>query len=117
MSGYEELKNVGLDIVLNDSLKNTIISLFENVYPKTNKILDEHKIFSPYFSEYLKHNFMALGGQRLRPLDYNMLINDHYFEASLMHIRGIRGWHLTRLERSNEDSLEVLKLINEELDK
>lgn len=51
-SGYETLKSVGLEIIENDSLRKTIIDLYEvryNLYRKFTEEYDENKYMRNYF--------------------------------------------------------------------
>lgn len=53
-SGYETLKSIGLEIIENDSLRKTIIDLYEvryNLYRKFTEEYDENKYLKNYFEK------------------------------------------------------------------
>ncbi len=114
-SGYEELKNTGFAIVLSDSIKSSIIDLFENTYFEIEKHFDQIRITSPSFGEYIKHNFLTLGGGNLEPVNYSFIMNDHYYKSTLMYANGIRRWQITLINRSLEKSKRVLLELQNEI--
>lgn len=54
-SGYETLKSKGMDIIVNDSLRKDIISLYENGYKTLRKFEEEYseaQFFQSYFKDF-----------------------------------------------------------------
>ena len=114
-SGYEELKNTGFDIVQSDSLKEVIVNLFESEYPNTYKIVGT-PLYGERFGDYMYDNFKNLRVRNnMIPLNYDHLINDHYYFEQLVQISGIRTWKLYALRNTLEENQRVLQLIKEEL--
>ena len=114
-SGYEELKNAGFDIVQSDSLKEVLINLFDSEYPNTEKIVDI-PLYSGRFEDYMYDNFKHLRERNeMRPLNYNRLINDHYYFEQLVQISGLRTWKLQVLRETLEENQRVLQLIKDKL--
>lgn len=116
-AGYEELKNAGFDILLNDSLKNEIVNIFETTYPRMREILDSYKTTNQDFLEHIRHHFYDISfKQQLIPVDYEQVLDDHYFYSALMNTKGLRNWYSYQQNICLKESQRVLQLIKDELE-
>lgn len=113
-SGYEQLKNIGMEILISDTLKNSIVNVFENSYRYTEKIIEVVETDKEDFEIYMRTHFMP-ERRGVSPVNYNFILNDHYYLATIKHLRGIRGFHQSRMYRSLENTEEVITLIENEL--
>jgi hypothetical protein len=116
-SGYEEFKNLGFEIIDDDSLKNSIIKLYETVYPKMQEILDQFGgEFSSGLDEFVRNNFI---GNNLEnkdvPINYSKLINNNYYKYSLDEYQGVRQWLIEQYENSLDESESLLSFIKQKL--
>lgn len=114
-SGYEELKNTGFDIIQSESLKQAIVNLFESTYSETEKIFEEIPLYETHFFNYIINNFLEIRYDMLEPINYEQIINDHYYYSSLLHIRSIRSWRIGLVEKSLEQNHKVLQHIKDKL--
>ncbi len=114
-AGYEELKNTGFDIIQNDSLKIGIVNLFESTYSETLTVLDKVELYTDRFTEFIVANFLEIEYNKLAPVDYSLIINNHFYYSSLLHIISIRTWRIGLIEKSLEENNKILHLIKEEL--
>lgn len=58
LSGYRALKSKGLGIIRNDSLRNNIVSLYENTYKTMSKFAEDYaetQFFANYFDDFKNH--------------------------------------------------------------
>ena len=115
-AGYEELKNAGFDILQDDSLKTEIVTIFETTYPRMREILDGFKTTNQPFIEHLRHHFYDRAFEdKLVPVDYDEILDDHYYYSALMNTKGLRAWYIRLQETCLIESKRVLQLINEKL--
>ncbi len=115
-AGYEELKNVGFDIIQSDELKNEIVNIFETTYPSMREILDSFKTTNQNFLEHIRHHFYDRSNEGLLiPVDYKLLLKDHYFYSALSNTKGLRNWYIIEQSKCLEESQRVLQLIKNEL--
>lgn len=115
-AGFEELKNAGFDILLNDSVKKEIVNIFETTYPRMREILDSYKTTSQDFLEHIRHHFYDRSfEERLIPVSYEQVLDDHYFYSALMNTKGLRNWYSFQQNICLQESQRVLQLIKNEL--
>lgn len=63
-SSYEQLKTTGFDIVQSDSLRETIMNLFEYQYSDTEVIVNEIELWGlQYFGKFNLDNFLVIEGE------------------------------------------------------
>jgi len=115
-SGFDALKNNGIDLILSDTVRKEIITLFENSYAVTREDI-ENWTFDQFIFKYMDENFIWYEGLKARPKDFKFVMNDHYFLSIIHrlirqnnHIKGI-------LSGSLEETQRVLQLIKDELEK
>ena len=80
-SGDEGLKDAGYDLIQSDILKNQVVVLFETIYPEMLKTLEDIKIATTEFRDYLNRNIVLEGRASLVPENYDIIINDTYYYA------------------------------------
>ena len=112
--GYESFKNIGFEILSSKALKNKILNLFEVSYQKYESQIQVTNAFwnhDPFWwKDYFKDGFRTKTPHDVSKLQYNTDIYNivNVFWEQRKAIIGI-------LEFVNNESLEVLDLINEEL--
>jgi hypothetical protein len=117
-ASFEALKNVGFDIIVNDSLSNLIIDVFEKNILRVQQdysrdMLSKDNNYEQYLTKYVNgliddFNFA----------NYNTLIKDDYYYSILNQINGWRTGHLQRLKEFDIPEMRrTLGLIKEELEK
>ncbi len=115
--GYESLKHVGVEIILNKDLRKEIINLFEETVqvPLTRKErmmkynMDLVRLRQKYFLREENFNFS--------PFDFEKLMEDKIFYSWLRTIKNSRNWFNISIEESLEETQRVLQIITNELEK
>ena len=113
-SGYEPFKNTGIEIIRNDGLKKSIISLFENSYLILEGRLKWGNQPNPYISNYIIEHFKR-DANGILPRDYDFIFNDVYFLGLLELTESQRGFEMRFFENSLEETQKVLQQLNNEL--
>lgn len=110
--GFENLKNEGIDIILNEDLRNEIIKIFNVTYDGTNNRFREAKIRHSHQYQYIDENFetgmneVSLGGF-LHPYNVDKTFNDNYFFSIISSFIYTRA-HLKYYLKMNLDETEKL---------
>ena len=123
-TGYESLRNKGVDIILSDTLQDAIVECYEN-FNNIKTVLTRivHTEIKPNSISYLFENFERRidpdnDWRILVPNDYNALIRDPKFKNVIEYLQSHRvrssGILLTR---SIEEANQVIHLIDEELNR
>lgn len=82
--GFESLKHEGVDVILNDHIRNETIKLFNVTYNLTNIRFSEVKNRHSHQYQYIDKNFrtvkseVSMGGL-LQPYNVDQTFNDNYF--------------------------------------
>jgi len=124
-AGYEGLKNIGYNIISSDTLRNSIVELFEisqknlleemayfeNFQPDRQTQID--KLFS-----YDHEKFDAANpfGVPLKPHNYESLVDDIVYMATIKSVKVQRNIIGVILNNNLQESKKVLQLINKELE-
>ena len=116
---YEALKSRGLQIVREDSLRQQIIDVYENVYARVRLANDiNYNVMFDALRPYFLSHFRDLRfGQRATPLDYAALARDPYFD-NLLAYRGdiIRGSLLVPYETAAEEVSRLLDAVEKRIE-
>jgi hypothetical protein len=117
-ASFEALKNIGFDIIVNDSLSNLIIDVFEkNILRVQHDFSRDMSAKDNNYEQYLTKNVHGLTNG-FNSANYNKLIEDDYYYSILDQINGWRTGHLRRLNEFHiPEMLRILGLIREELKK
>jgi len=92
-SAYEALKSIGFDIISNDTLRSSIINLFDTDYTSmvrnTRGLEDQFwpSVTIPLWIKHLRNISMDEDNKGQRPIDYNALLSDTEF-TSMLEKRG-----------------------------
>jgi len=112
--GYEMFKNSGFDKVTNDSTKQSIIYLFEEVYSTVERWGTYITGFAP--TDYLMWpKFFNRTRQTLIPLDYKDIVKSTEVRSYYTQTLTFNSLYLEALEGALEETEYVLRLINDEL--
>ena len=142
---YGKIKEEGLDIIKNDSIRKGLQLIYESIYPRLTKINafypDIENLFSDYYLDHFSPNtdlslifrsihgndtisypivFNRNGIERKRtigyvPLDFEALKMDNKFHMLMDKARKYRGYKLYRYEMAQSVTATVVRLINTEL--
>ena len=114
--GYENMKNMGFNIIRNESLKKEIIRLFELSYELTHLRQSLVDNMQDRLSETIRLNFTSRRhGWAFEPFDYEALFEDKEFLSLLFTMESMR-MHIYRSYISSlDESKRILGLVNDEL--
>ena len=65
--------------------------------------------------KFLFDNFSEIASNNLMPVDYDFIINNHFYYSSLLHIGSMRKWRIDLIDKSLKENQKVLQLIKDEL--
>ena len=123
-SGYQLLQSKGVEIISNDSLRNSISLLYERSYPYYKRYEEErlrfHAMHSEpklleYFSMFFNPTKRYYGDFKISQEDYNKLRNDPTFLKLLSAIAFENSAQQNRGERTEQGIFLLLKSIEKEL--
>jgi hypothetical protein len=123
-SGYQLLQSKGVEIISNNSLRNSISLLYERSYPYYKRYEEERLRFHAMHSEpillnYFRMNFSPTekyyGDFKISQEDYNKLKNDPSFLKLLSAIAFENSAVQNRGQRAKQSIILVLKSIEKEL--
>jgi len=112
--GYEELKNVGFDIIRNETLKNEILKLFEVTYSSKIQKLKWFDQLDPFREKNLYDNFKDSYGF-LKPINYDSLLLDNYYISMITALKIQRSYWVEMLNECKLETQKLNNLINDEL--
>ena len=112
--GYEELKNVGFDIIRNEALKNEILKLFEVTYSSKIQKLKWFDQIDPHREKNLYDNFTDSKGF-LKPINYDSLLLDNYYISMISALKTHRSYWIEMLNECKLETQKLYQLINNEL--
>lgn len=113
--GYESLKDVGIEIILDKQLKKEILNLFEETYQVYFGRKDQSEQLYIEITKLRQERFLRQPNFRFSPFDYEHLITDKYFYSWLLTTMDTRGWINAALEESLRETQRVLQLVRDEL--
>jgi len=117
--GYESLKNIGFDIILNDSLRKSIITIYEEVYPKMMNSFKWGNEYNPQL-EYFDHHFLPVStehGLSWKPYNFEVQMNDNYFKSLIHKLKIQRRFHKDNVAKALEKSKKGQQQLIDELNK
>ena len=113
-SGYEQYKNIGYDIILDDKLKQEVVNYFESTFPKWqmryNQVNYKNESFFDYHLPLFSYKTLSL-----EPIDIKALYTDQYFTGWLKAYMGGRTSLIQMEHNLIGETLRVLQLIKDEL--
>jgi hypothetical protein len=124
--GYEAIKNAGLEIIQNDSLKKEIMKFFEEIQPRFHielgwgdvdkvdreKFIDEHfvqKVYKDSNSNRYQVNYI--------PFEPDKILKNHYFIALINKTEGQRKFFISKINDQKKENRRILNFVMEELQK
>jgi hypothetical protein len=144
-SAFENLKNTGISIIKNDSLKNLITLVYNNYFPRITKEKSMHPDISNYLNPYLKKNFKINRNQNIKydlylgdslkityprnfggginqiigyiPINYENLKKDEEFRFLISEILWFRIYKINYYQISITNVQNIMKLIENEYPK
>ena len=115
-SSFEALKNMGLDIIQNDSLSNLIIDVFDRHILRIQNQYEIEYTTSPHkeYMETVVRNLTA----NFDSNNYKILLEDNNYFSALEAIKGFRDQRIWRLNEIHIPTMErAVKFIDSELAK
>jgi hypothetical protein len=114
--GYENMKNMGFNIIRNESLKKEIIRLFELSYELTQLRQSLVEDMQNRLSETIRLNFTSRRQRwAYEPFDYTALLENKEYLSLLFTMESMRKHIYESYVNSLNESRRVLELINDEL--
>lgn len=120
-SAYEAIKSIGFDIINNDSLRSSIIDLFDTNYSSmvrvTRGLEDQFwpAITLPLWIKHLRNVSMDQDDAGQRPIAYDALLEDAEF-TSMLEKRGVFRRHGAKFKTESLNQTKALiKQIGHEL--
>ena len=111
VSGYETLKNEGLDIIQSPSLRKSIARLFELHLPGlTQKENSTDNLAQDEVRKYLRQTTTTTEAGKM-PIEYSSFLRDHYFLENLRAFYGEYKYLIWSRQRTYDRVDEVLGLI------
>ena len=114
--GYENLKDTGLNIIQNDSLKAKIVELYNVQLLKLTNVQVVGKNVSELVIKQLVSK-LKTGKQYVEPLDIKALYDDHEFKETILFWSDIKQIELRRYMNVKEVVKKTLDKIYAELEK
>ena len=144
-SVYGRIKEVGLDIIKNDSIKRSLQRLYESAFPRISKENPFHPDIETYFSEYYQNHFVPNSDNTLKfmavfsldtiqypieykaegrtrfytrgfvPLDFEALKKDPKFKMLMKQTEVYRQYKWRIYNRTKNGIEKVISLIEKEL--
>ncbi len=124
---YEHLKEKGLDLIENDSLRQRLSFLFESeftILKEENEFWSnsfQQNISYPYhvrnFRKYFPKDQASESYEFAKPVNYSTLLEDPYFLNINAEIISNRGWNIRSLENLILEMEKLKKSIQLELDR
>ena len=115
-SSFEALKNMGFDIIRNDSLTDIIIDVFDRHILRVQNQYQTEESNSAH-KEYITTRIQDLIAD-FESNDYTSLLEDNYYYSILRVRNNFREFHISKFENQHLPAMrEAVKLIDEELDK
>ncbi len=114
LAGYEQYKDSGYEIILNDNLKQELINYFESTFPKWQTTYNQVNYMNESFYDYHVPLFLYKTST-LEPIDIKSLYSDQYFVGWL---KAYEGGRITLIEMEQNliaETQRVLHLIRDEL--
>ena len=113
--GYEAMKNAGLEMVSNKSLKKEIINLFEETYQEFLLRNDNVRLLRVEITKLRQERFLRGSGFSFSPFDFDSLLRDKFFYSWLHTIIDTRSWINYSIKQSHSETQRVLQLLKDEL--
>jgi hypothetical protein len=113
--GYEALKNKGLDLITNKSVKDEILTLFESTYRNIISVDETFKAQNIYRNEVVGELFYHNGAHSMKPFDFEKVLKSHKYYSSLTDHQNNYRWMKEETESGLRETNRVLQLIKEEL--
>lgn len=118
-SGYESLKTRGIDIVQNELLRKKIVNLFDVIYVHliAETVRLENQFWPSSVLPMIHRHFRETEFRKLTPTNYEALIEDTTYKNMVMHRVHFRKLALDLKSQALQDTEELVKMIEIELDK
>jgi len=114
-AGYERLKNVGFEIIRNNTIRKEIINLFEVTSKEMINHLawgDDDKIWKAKYMDEQFYRYSDKGGE-LKPFDFEYLLSDQYYFALLYKYKSQRVFFCEQLNKVLIETNKLIELIEE----
>ena len=115
ISGYEQYKNKGFDMILNDQIKDEIITFFESSFPNWfNSYLYVNALNDSFIDYHVP--LFHYKNQTLTPIDMQSLYTDQYFIGWISAYMEGRNSLIQYEKALIEETQRVLRVISEKSD-
>lgn len=117
-TGYESFKLKGIDIVQNDMLQRKIVNLFSVTYANliAETVRLENQFWPSSVLPMIHKHFREIDFRKLKPTNYEALLEDTTYKNMVMHRLGFRKLALELKSTALRETEELIKRIEMELD-
>lgn len=119
MAPFEQLKSTGLDLIKNESLKTSLIYMYDWNYPRTQRLIENDLIFftDGYFMnfrfEHFNYKYTGEGVGEWIPKNYEGLIKNEDYASVLYRKLRLNESTLNRIETTLEYTSRLMEDISE----
>jgi len=116
--GYQVIKNKGLDIIRNPSIKKEIIIFFEETQPKCHDNLNWGAVDMADREKFIDQNFIQVPNDKTltyKPFDIENLFKQNYFVALVYKTDTQRGFFSKVMIEHLKETQRVLAIIKAEI--
>lgn len=115
-SGYEAIRSKGFEIVDNDTLRNSIIELYDVIYEDllSETVRLEDQFWPTSVLPAIHKHFMFLESGA-KPVDYNSLLDDKKYVNMILHRKHFRKQAFKMKTESLSHTAYIISLIEDEL--
>ena len=116
-SGYESLKLKGIDIIQNEMLQRKIINLFDVTYANliAETVRLENQFWPSSVLPMIHKHFRATDFGKLKPTNYEALLEDTTYKNMVMHRLGFRKLALDLKSTALRETEELIERVEMEL--
>jgi hypothetical protein len=116
-SGYEAIRSKGFEIVHDDTLRKSIIDLYDVIYDNliSETVRLENQFWPAAVLPAIHTHFMFLDSGA-KPVDYNSLLDDKKYINMILHRKHFRKQAFDLKTESLNHTKSIIKLIEDELD-
>ncbi len=114
--GYESLRNNGFNIIINKSLRDEILNLFETTYRSIISFDETFKLQNSYHKDVVGRLLYMDKPSSLKPFDFEELVGSPRYYSSVSDHHYNYQWMKAETVAGLEETKRVLELVKDELD-
>ena len=117
-TAYETLKSKGMDIIQNDSLKNTITEIYEQYFPFViSELKGEWELHQSVVLPFVAKNILYVNAEIARPNNYHSLKSNDEFHNIMGLKMNTRKYTIQNAEMTKDKVSSLIVKIDKELER